>query len=188
MGFEKFGDLSKRHGLGGGGWFKLQDGPNKVRILEGPEPMAKYFSNGVSIIKNEFNAPDQLDGIKKSIRFVCWVWDKKNNAVSLAEFPYSVVRGIFDLANNDDWGFTTLPDYDLTITKTGQAMLTKYAIAPSPKNGPVPEEIMKQVTMPSAEVVANMIKKSEDQYGESAMRSVSNDEDLPDFLADDKPF
>lgn len=162
MGFEKFGDLSKRHGLGGG-WFKLQDGANKVRILEGPEPMAKYFADGVSIIKNEMNAPDQLNGIKKSIRFVCWVWDKKSNTVSLAEFPYSVMKSVFDLADNEDWTFTGLPDYDITITKTGQAMLTKYSIQPSPVRGAVPDEIMAQITMSSAEVVANMIKKSEDQ-------------------------
>jgi len=85
-----------------------------------------------SQIDDEPDAPsdDPMDKPKKFMAMA--VIDNADDTVKIAVITQqSVIKPIKALADNPKWGnpFT----YDITVSKTGEGMKTKYAVSPSPK-------------------------------------------------------
>jgi hypothetical protein len=100
------------------GWLEwLEEGGKK-------KPVRTPLSDGEPEASDEENPP------KKFVTFV--VFDRKDSLVKILELTQqSVIKAIRALTNNPEWGnpFT----YDINVTKTGEKMLTKYTVTPSPK-------------------------------------------------------
>ena len=59
------------------------------------------------------------------------VWNYKAEQIQILELTQiSIMNPIKDLTKNEDWGDPT--GYDITITKEGENMETKYRVTPSP--------------------------------------------------------
>lgn len=73
-------------GLGKGQYFKVQEGPNKVRLLSPCIPYQSEYKGTVNV------------------KFVCWVIDRKDNQIKLYFMPQTILNAIGGLQMSDDFG------------------------------------------------------------------------------------
>lgn len=100
------------------GWLEWVENGDKKKPVRTP------LADGEPEASDEDNAP------RKFVAMV--VLDRKDDLVKILELTQqSVIKAIRALANNPEWGnpFT----YDINVTKTGEKLLTKYTVTPSPK-------------------------------------------------------
>jgi len=118
-------------------YLKLALGSNKVRILS-------------STIVGWVDWQTMQDGSRKPLRtkdkqapinptqppkhfWAMVVWDYNEGGLKILEITQASIRSsILALFQNDDWGDPK--GYDLTITREGEKMETKYTVMPSPKS------------------------------------------------------
>jgi len=120
--------------VNGGGYMKLEDGENKLRILSRPvlgwidwkdkKPLRFGY-------KFKPEAPiDPLKPIKHFWAFIVWNYQSKD--IQIMEITQSTIQTtIQNLTKDEDWGSPF--DYDIKIIKSGKEKDTKYAVNPSPK-------------------------------------------------------
>jgi hypothetical protein len=134
-------------GIGtGGSFFQIEDGENVVRILSAPKHYSVYFiAKGIAPIFAR-NADDDIKAKHKPThRFACHVFNQKTKKVQIAEFGYSIVKQIGDLANSSQYKYEGNPPFDIIITKKGSGMQTEYSVNPGRNEDPLPEEAQKQL-------------------------------------------
>ncbi len=127
---------------GSSSYLKVQKGETKVRIISRPiEGWVEWVDKKPyrTSLEDEPEAQDSENPPKKFLAVV--VIDHSDDEVKIWEITQkSVMKAIKALAANPDWG---LPfSYDITITKTGEDLKTKYQITPSPKR-PLSKELIK---------------------------------------------
>lgn len=137
----------EKYDIGGeGGWMKLEEGDNKVRIVE--LNYADYGSHYLPSQKKSYacigkdkGCPLCEKGDKPSVRFITWVIDRADNKFKKMEFGYSIAKQLEKLANNDEYGITEdgFP-YDVTINRKGSGLDTEYTVLPARKNTKLKEE------------------------------------------------
>lgn len=129
-----------------GGWMKLEEGDNKVRIVE--LNYADYGSHylpskkkSYACIGKEKGCPLCEKGDKPSVRYITWVIDRMDGQFKRMEFGYSIAKQLETFANNDDYGIdeSGFP-YDITINRKGSGLDTEYTVLPSRKDSPLTEE------------------------------------------------
>ena len=129
-------------------FMKLQDGDNKVRILQ--PPLIGYMYWGIDEkpyrIRKYINRPYNMRlqgkfGPERVKHFwALMVWDYDAQAVRILEIQQAVIQDqIIKLNSDSDWGDPT--SYNLKIVKTGQRTETKYSVFPTPKTSVPPEAI-----------------------------------------------
>ncbi len=118
-------------------YYKFQTGENKFRILS-------------SAITGWVDWKEEADGSRKPVRtkekpaqffdpkkpakhfwsFV--IYDLKEKNIKIMEITQATIQdAIYNLHNSEDWGSPL--NYNLTISRTGEKMETKYNVLPSPK-------------------------------------------------------
>jgi len=129
-------------------FMKLQDGDNKVRILqppligymywgtdEKPYRIRKYINRPYNMRLNGKFGPERVKHF-----WALMVWDYDAQAVRILEIQQAVIQEQITKLNADsDWGDPT--NYNLKIVKTGQRTDTKYSVIPSPSATVPPEAI-----------------------------------------------
>jgi len=134
---------------GGGNYFRPQDGKNKVRILSDATLGYVYWNNQnkpVRSIEHPGNPQDirlsDKTGKPESIKYF-WamvVWDYAKEQLAIWEVTQvSIQDQIEAFADNDEWGHPN--GYDITISRSGANLDTKYTVQPSPAK-PVAKDIM----------------------------------------------
>lgn len=148
-------------------FYELEEGPNKVRVLSEYEPQAKHFTGvgtkptpcvGVKEncsfclkreeLKKAGADATEIAKYKPSVKFLMLVIDrlaqsKGEKYVKIAQFPWSVVKQVGEFAENDEYGFETLPPYDITVTKkrTGTRPTDiEYSVVPARANTELTQE------------------------------------------------
>lgn len=137
----------------GGNYFKLEDGPNKFRVLSAPVMGWEYWNTQDKPVRlhdlpkeqPEDLRQDMVDGSYKPSKIKhFWsmvVWSYKEAKLQILEITQATIQhAIADLALNDDWGNPM--EYDLTITRKGEKLKTEYTVQPSPQK-PVPVDAHK---------------------------------------------
>jgi hypothetical protein len=123
-----------------GRYMKLQDGPNKIRILSSAIVGFEYWNTGGKPVRSK----DRPQGIPSDIRYDdkgqpekikhFWafvVWDYREKAVKVLELTQiRIMNSIKALVDNQDWGDPK--QFDLTITRSGEGLNTDYLVQPSP--------------------------------------------------------
>lgn len=176
---EQLSQGQKEAGISAGSYFKFKVGDNRIRILTQGEVMAThFFGKGQRAATcygadkgcpfHGINAPkDEKTGNEKkpSIKYVCYIIDKSDNSVQVADLPYSVITQIGAYQENVDYRFETFPmPYDVTVKFDDKAApAAMYKVIASPKFEPVSEAIMGDL----AEVMvksspADMVKRKKD--------------------------
>ena len=134
----KTADLSSASDI----YFKPKDGVNKIRIVSSEVTIYKAFL----VEKNEEGDKAltflTVEGMNKFVPradkeipkklFGMWIIDRATGKMLIYECGVMVMKQLQSLANDADYGFDTIPEYDLKLTKEGELMATKYSVMPSP--------------------------------------------------------
>lgn len=134
-----------------GAYTKLQDGENTLRVLDSAIIGYEYWStdNKPRRSKKEFREmPEDIqkdkNGKPRPIKHF-WafpVWNYEAKKVQIMEITQSsIMQAITALVCNEKWG--NPKGYDITITKTGQDLETRYSVMPNPHTE-VDKKIIKQ--------------------------------------------
>lgn len=164
MDFKNYSTHAKELGIGGNGYYKLEEGENKVRIVSHAEPSISHFVN-----KQAIYCPQTEDcayckeNVKKTYRVLVYVVDRKDEEVKLAELPWSVFKAIGELANSSDYGFEGLPPFDLVIKRTGEGLETRYSLLPGRNDKPISQEQESALKSkkPLTEIIGERLAKSQ---------------------------
>lgn len=128
---------------------KFNEGDTRVRILTEGAVIAQHFfgkgirpsicygiSKGCPFHKSDDNAA--------SVKYSCYILDRTDNSIKLADLPYSVIKKIGDLQLNSEWAFDTFPmPYDVTVThKPKESPANMYSVVGSPKRDVLDQTVL----------------------------------------------
>lgn len=159
---EQLNQGQREYGVNSGGnYFKFEKGDNRIRILTAGEVLATHFfgkgskpatcygvEKGCPFHGN--NAPKGPDGKEKkpSIKYTCYILNKKEDEVQMADLPYSVIKQVGEYQTNEDYAFTAFPmPYDVTIKFDPDASSPNdmYKVIASPKREEVSDDVKAKV-------------------------------------------
>lgn len=185
MKYKNASEESKKLGIGNTN-YQLQVGENKFRALTEPEPYIQHF---IKADNRYVNCGGEkctycANKIKRDSKVMLYILDRKDEEVKLAKLPWAFYIGMGDLAASTDWGFDSLPDYDVNMNKKGQGMETRYKVDPTPNKKPLTKDQLEKLKSmkPISEVLAKW--KSKNDRPEDSMPS-SSDSDID---TSDLPF
>jgi len=171
MKFSQYEEVAKKYGVGGGGdWFNLKEGENRVRLLNEFEVYGEHWMPAekkfiVCIGKEEGCKPCK-NKVSITVRALGWVIDRADGKVKLFKMPYTVFKALGALQSDADYGFDLLPEYDLKINRIGTGKESEYTVLPTPKITPLTEaEIteMDKKMKPAGEIIEKMKNKVKEQ-------------------------
>lgn len=133
----------------GGGYMKLKDGDNKLRILSKPIIGWLDWDDKKPLrfrMKFKPEKPIRADqAIKHFWAFI--VYNYADKEVQILEITQATVqKAIEHLSKDEEWGAPY--HYDIKITKTGKDKETKYAVVPSPKKALTDEQMSMALAKP----------------------------------------
>jgi len=183
----------------GGGqtsFYELLDGENKFRIITGFAVMAKHWLNkqplgvcfglakGCPICKaNEEKKKEivarqdltddekfeELNKLKQSVSFVCYIIDRVDNTIKLAELPYSVSKRIGEWEKDTEYPFEgDVPNFDIKVTRDvkGRKYSTDVGISTIGKGlSAEDKELIGEQILNPEKFVNHMKKKSAKEAG-----------------------
>lgn len=114
---------AEEYGVGGNkDFFNFEkSGEYALRLLSKPVAMAThFFGPGVpgSVCYGKANGCPyhKADDKQPSLKFQCYVVDRIDGKVKLAELPWSVVSAVSDLEVDEEWAYTGYPmPYDIRV-------------------------------------------------------------------------
>lgn len=116
-----------------GGYMKIQDGENKIRILSKPIMGWEDWQDGKPVRFRMEDRPLTSIDPKKPIKHF-WsviVWNHIAEQIQIFNITQSSVRkSIEDLCRDEVWGEPF--GYDIKIVRSGEGMKTKYVVNPAP--------------------------------------------------------
>lgn len=127
-----------------GGFYKFQDGDNRIRFLTDPVAQNKTFENNPE--------PQTI--------FSWYVWDYRTNSVAILSKGAGFLRNVDAML--EEWEDKLPMACDVTIKKTGAGLQTKYNWVASPVKTELPKDWDKDLK-PLIEVLDNAI--SIEQFG-----------------------
>lgn len=146
---------------------KFENGQTKVRIISKVIlGWLEWIEDGEkkkpvrSQITEQPETTDDENPPKKFMAMV--VIDRKDGIAKIMELTQqSIIKKIKALTADKDWGMPF--SYDITITKSGEGMKTKYEVNPSPK-----KPLEKQLQMDASEKLCNLdaLYEGEDPWKE----------------------
>lgn len=143
MSFKNYKEIGKEYNTGGGEWMQLAQGDNKVRIVSDFKPYGSHYNpktNKSTICLGKEDCPICKAGNKPRVQFLGWVIDRTDNQVKLLRFGYKVFGQIGKIASSEEYEFDTIPNFDITITKTGEGLETDYSTLASRKDTVITNE------------------------------------------------
>ncbi len=133
--------------------FEFAEKDNKVRVLDiSSDTLVTHFTANGKIQCTETEDCEECqrekakgkDGKKPAWKRLAYIWDYKKEKIMLAFIPKSVVMGIEDLSNQEDWVFESLPmPYDINVVHNSKAApKDMYKVFPTPNTKPLSSEAM----------------------------------------------
>ncbi len=132
------------------GYFKPEEGDNKIRILTKPVMGNVLWINQrpKRLRLGEAFTPDDLEHAdtssysgKKRTPVQFWamsIWNYKEKKVQVFEITQvSIQRELANLSNDEDWGSPL--DYDVNINRRDENSIVKYSVTPKPKKDLMPD-------------------------------------------------
>lgn len=162
----KYGDAVDR--VSSGGFYKFQDGDNRLRFLTDPVAQNKTFKNNPE--------PQTI--------FSWYVWDYRSESVAILSKGAGFLRNVD--AMMDEWGDKLPMQCDVNIKKSGVDLQTKYNWVASPVKKELPEGWDKDLK-PLTEVLDNAIPIEQFGQGDDPTPDYSGLGEAADMPAED-PF
>jgi len=139
----------------GSGYFKIQEGDNRIQLLSHCAPYALKWTGS----RYE---PAEEEDTNKSWKGVCWVL--QDGVIKSATLPYTVVKSIKELMQDDDYAFDEFPMPRMVNIRAVGAGTKEvvYNVIPSPKEAPVAAETLKELaTKPTPEEMVEKMRGTE---------------------------
>lgn len=160
--------------LGKGGFYKYQEGDNRIRLLSECLPHVSVFSG------------------QRNFKWLCYILDRRDGKVKAHFMPHKVYKAIEALQLNPDYSFDEVPmPFDLTIHAKGAGTKeVEYTVLPARKEVPLTkeEELEFYKQTPLDEVKAKLDEKQQ-QKGGSAPSAAEPPSRIDEELTDDNiPF
>ena len=120
----------------GGSYMKLADGKNKFRVL-GSAIVGYEWWTEVEGKRSPSRSKTLQEAVEKGVEPLkhFWafpVWNYQTEAIEVLELTQkTIMAAITQLVSDDEWGDPK--EYDITVTRTGKELDTKYSVTPSPK-------------------------------------------------------
>lgn len=119
----------------GGNYMRLEDGPNRFRILSPAIVGYEYWTADNKPIRLREYPKSVLADIRPDSKikhfWAMIVWNYAAEAVQILELTQSTIQtAINDLVIIDEWGDPSA--YDITVTRKGEGLDTEYTVQPSP--------------------------------------------------------
>ncbi len=179
---------SKELGTGGNDFFKFESKTlSKIRILTLPRVIASHFFGKGSKPAicygqdkgcpfHERNDDNDDDYGKLSVKYVAYVLDRKDNKVKVADLPYTIMKKLGTLEEDEDWKFEGFPmPYDMKVFfDKDKSPAEMYDVNQSPTKEPISKEIMEMLTakMEKATPDDMIAKKKEYQISEHKKQGI----------------
>jgi len=200
MSFEEDVDKVSDEVGSSGGFFKVKEGDNKMRLLTEPDHFVSRFGHGVCYKGCGYCSKEALEKDKDrkgnparlTHKFLTWIYDYADKDIKLYSMPFGLSKQIIDLkrdqTNGYDFDKFSMP-YDITIqaTKAGTKEV-KYTIKPARKNSEIDEEVLKQLD--SESTTEQIINSMKDKAKNKVEGRTGKEVEYPDeeINPDDIPF
>ncbi len=117
-----------------GGYMKLEEGENRIRILTAPILGWEDWTSEKKPVRFRFDEkPDQPLNPSRPVKhfWTVIVWNYKAATIQILHLTQATIRKrIEELSQDSEWGMPFL--YDLKIYKSGEGVDTEYSINPVP--------------------------------------------------------
>lgn len=137
-----------------GDYFNIADGDNRIQLLTHCAPLPQVWDNALKKYR-----PAEEGDKNISIKGVAWVL--QDGVIKQAKLPYTVVKAIRELQNDQDYAFTEFPMPRMINIKAKNAGTkeVEYQVVPSPKETAIPKDILTELSAkPSPEDIVEKIK------------------------------
>lgn len=151
-------------------YFNIEEGENKFQLLTHCSPLAQVWNN----TDKKFEIAEEGDK-NISIKGVCFVLQE--GLIKLAKLPYTVVKDIRALQNNEDWEFSLPFEHVLTLTaKNAKTKEVEYSLVASPKKTPISDEILQLLETKGLpeDIVEKMKEKAKSENTKDLSKDISN--------------
>jgi hypothetical protein len=152
-----------------GGWYKVKEGPNTLRILSLPIAIFEDFKRGTCYTGC---------GFKGTIKHLTYVLDRTDNAVKLYKMPHTIFKWLVSLEANPDWAFDGFPmPYDIVIgaTNAGVKEVDYVCNARPVKEAVSPETLALLAKKTKAEVVLEKLQAKSKEKNAGVSTSAQED-------------
>lgn len=140
-------------GIGGGDYFKLEKGQNKILIVGDAVTGYEYWTNEdkpvrsrekftetpnikVRQVKNEKTGEMEAKNDTQRFFWAVPVYDYKDESFKIFQITQKTLRdSLASLQNNADWG-NPIGTYTISIDKQGENLTTKYTVMANPTKDP----------------------------------------------------
>ncbi len=123
-------------------YFKPKEGTQKIRIVSEPQMLWKAFlakknddgDRALTFLTQEGAAsfiPGKDEKPAKKLHGM-WIIDRATGKFLIMEAGPMIMNGIKTFANDPDYGFDSIPPYDIKLTKSGTGFDTTYEVMNSP--------------------------------------------------------
>lgn len=166
----KYGDAVDR--VSTGGFYKFQEGDNRVRFLTDPVAQNKTF-------QDKPNDPQTI--------FSWYIWDYRTDSIAILSKGAGFLRNVD--AMMEEWGEDVPMKCDVNIKKKGSGLETKYTWVASPVKNELPKDWDKELR-PLTEVLDNAIPINDFGNGDDPAVDLGSAADLPggDPFNNDEPL
>ena len=156
------------------GYFNIQEGDNRIQLLTHCAPLPQVWDNTTKKYR-----PAEEGDKNVSVKGVCWVLHEEK--IKQAKLPYTVVKAIRDLQNDEDYAFDEFPMprmINIKATNAGTKEV-EYTVVPSPKQVVLTPEILDELAKkPTPDEIVEKIKG----------KTKTTDYPTNDITAEDIPF
>ncbi len=145
---------AERKEQGAEGYFNIVEGDNKIQLLTHVAPHAQVFDPATKKYR-----PAEEGDTNVSVKGICWVLHE--GKIKQAKLPYTVVKSIRELQNDEDYAFSEFPMPRIINIKAKGAGTkeVEYTVVPSPKETKVSDEILAELEgKPTPEEIVEKIK------------------------------
>ena len=148
-------------------FLKLKQGENKIRIVSEAGVFGKHWVNKKTTIciGKEDGCMGCEAGNESKPAWLCWVISRSDGKIKQMEIGYMIVKKINALAQTDEYKFSEIPPFDLTIIKSGEGLDTEYDVVASRKDTPLTDTEKAEIEglTPIAEIIEKKKKIASDE-------------------------
>jgi len=159
---EAFEKAEKEFNLGGGEYFKVKEGSNKIRVI------------------SEWLPHNSLYNGQPTFKWLCQVIDRANKEIKVVPYfmPNKIYKSIMALQLDPDYGFEALPmPYDITITAKNAGQKTvEYHVIPAPVKELTGDEIEAIAKAPSVQELQKKVRDKQEEKDQGAEKPVDSNE------------
>ncbi len=162
------------------GYFKIVEGDNRIQLLSHVAPLPQVWTGSKYEVAGE-------GATNVSIKGVCWIL--QDGKIKEAKLPYTVVKAIRELMQDQDYAFESFPMPRLINIKAKNAGTkeVEYQVVPSPKETEVDGAILVELaTKPTPEEIVEKIKGKVSPEKTEAKKDIEYPEE--DINPEDIPF